>query len=181
MNKKNYFVLVISIFLIATICGCDNFKTYNSIENQGNSQIYTNNLSNYEKEDLSEDEIQALSLTLNDEFKAEATYQKVIDKFGEIRPFTNIINAEQKHSDALISIFEKYNLTIPDNDWYNKVKEQDSIKDACKEGVNAEIENIDLYDNLLSKIDNQDIIFIFESLRDASKYNHLPAFQRCSS
>ena len=37
----------------------------------------------------------ALMMTLDDEYKAEATYVAVIDKFGEIRSFANIIEAER--------------------------------------------------------------------------------------
>ena len=39
---------------------------------------------------LDEKTQQALLDALNDEYKALATYQKVIEQFGEIRPFTNI-------------------------------------------------------------------------------------------
>ena len=126
------------------------------------------------------DEIQSLELTLNDEYKAEAIYQKVIDKFGEVKPFINIINAEQRHSSALLEIYDRYGLSKPINEWFDKVPEFDSIQEACAAGVEAEIENVALYDGLFSKIDNQDIIAVFTSLRDASKNNHLPAFQRCA-
>ena len=43
------------------------------------------------------------------------------------------------------------------------------------------IENAALYDELFSKVDNQDIIAVFTSLRDASQDKHLPAFQRCAN
>ena len=38
---------------------------------------------------------------LDDERKAEASYAVVIDKFGPVRPFSNIIEAEQRHASAL--------------------------------------------------------------------------------
>ena len=107
--------------------------------------------------------------------------QKVLDKFGDIGPFNNIIYAEQKHSDSLIQIYEKYDLAIPENNWYDKVPEFNSVKEACEAGIIAEIENIALYDDLFSQVDNQDITTIFTSLRDASEYKHLPAFERCAT
>lgn len=36
-----------------------------------------------------------------DEYKARDTYQKIIDKFGPVRPFINIVEAEQSHIEIL--------------------------------------------------------------------------------
>ena len=131
------------------------------------------------KEDISESEIEALGLAINDEYKARATYKKVIEKFGEVKPFSNIINSEENHINELKNLYNKYDLEIPADEWYDKVPEFDSVAEACQAGVDAEIENAALYDELFSKIDNQDITAVFTSLRDASNNNHLPAFQRC--
>ena len=47
---------------------------------------------------------------INDEYKARATYRLVISKFGEIRPFTNIVEAEGRHIQALLPLFDKYDI-----------------------------------------------------------------------
>lgn len=147
---------------------------------QLNEQQHTEtHMDTFPYEDVSESEKEALDITLNDEYKARATYKKVIEKFGEVRPFSNIINAETSHADELIRLYEKYGLDIPDDDWYDKVPEFDSVEAACEAGVQAEIENADLYDEQFSKVDNQDIIAVFTALRDASRIKHLPAFERC--
>jgi hypothetical protein len=39
---------------------------------------------------------------LDDEYKAEATYAAVITRFGPVRPFINIVEAERRHAGALI-------------------------------------------------------------------------------
>jgi hypothetical protein len=171
-----YFLALVLMLLVA---GCTTSGSNQGL-NQQNSQHSNDYLDNLPSEEISGDEKEALIATLNDEFKAEATYQKVMDKFGEIRPFSNIINAEQRHSDSLIVLFNKYDLKIPENDWYEKVSEFDSIQEACQAGVEAEIENVGLYDEMFSKVDNQDIIQVFTSLRAASQEKHLPAFERCN-
>jgi hypothetical protein len=131
--------------------------------------------------DLSTLEIEALKITLEDEYKAEMIYQNVLDKFGEnTRPFSNIINAETKHSSKLIELFNKYNLEVPENTWYDKVPTFESVQKACKAGVQAEIDNAELYDSLFKNVEKKDIIFVFTNLRDASIDKHLPAFKRCS-
>ncbi|MBD3318691.1 DUF2202 domain-containing protein [Candidatus Woesearchaeota archaeon] len=129
---------------------------------------------------LTDSEFQALKLTLEDEYKAEATYQKVLDTFGNVRPFSNIIRAEQTHSEALIVLFEQFGIEVPVNEWYENVPAFLSIQGACQEGVQAEIANVALYDRLLVDVQNDDIRAVFERLRDASKNNHLPAFERCA-
>jgi hypothetical protein len=60
----------------------------------------------------------------------------------------------------------------------NYTKEINS--EACAAGVQAEIDNAALYDELFSMVDNTDIIRVFTSLQQASETKHLPAFERCA-
>ena len=130
--------------------------------------------------ELSQSEIDALEMALDDEYKAWSTYQAVIDKFGDVRPFVNIIGAEESHIAALKTLFERYGLDVPENEWVGNVPEFDTVNDACHGGVDAEIENGALYDELFSMIEHDDILEVFHNLRDASLEQHLPAFERCA-
>ncbi|GAK59066.1 hypothetical protein U27_06042 [Candidatus Vecturithrix granuli] len=121
---------------------------------------------------------QALLDALNDEYKALATYQQVIKQFGEIRPFTNIMKAEQTHVEELLPLFEKYGVAVPENEWIGKIPAFASIEDALKAGVQAEIENAQIYDEFFTFVQEQDVLQVFKQLRDASQDKHLPAFQR---
>ena len=117
---------------------------------------------------------------INDEYKARAIYRLVITTFGEIRPFINIVEAENRHIEALLPLFKKYDVTVPENDWSSRVEAPSSILDACRLGVEAEIENAEMYDRLLdSTIGYPDVQDVLIQLQRASKENHLPAFQRC--
>ena len=60
----------------------------------------------------------ALIAAIQDEYKAKAVYQKVINTFGEVRPFSNIIKAEEQHIQELLPLFEKYGVEVPKNNWY---------------------------------------------------------------
>jgi hypothetical protein len=124
---------------------------------------------------------QALNEAIQDEYKARALYQKVMEKFGTIRPFSNIIKAEEQHISELKPIFEKYGIDIPQDEWYEKVPEFATVQEACEAGVKAEIENAGMYDEFFTFVKEQDIIDTFTRLRDASQEKHLPAFQRCAS
>ena len=95
---------------------------------------------------------------INDEYKARATYHLVISQFGEIRPFINIVEAESRHIEALLPLFEKYNVTVPEDDWESGIELPSSILEACRVGVEAEIENAEMYNRLLqSTIEYPDV------------------------
>ena len=51
---------------------------------------------------------------------------------------------------------------------------------ACAGAVQAEIENIELYDEFFDMDLPDDLERVFESNRRASLENHLPAFQGCA-
>jgi hypothetical protein len=122
----------------------------------------------------------ALIEALNDEYKARATYLHVISKFGEIRPFINIAEAEGRHIEALLPLFIKYEIAIPEDNWYSRIQPPDSIIEACRIGVESEIENAEMYSRLLdSTREYPDVQHVLMQLQRASAENHLPAFQRC--
>ena len=66
---------------------------------------------------LTDREIEDLLMALDDEYKARATYRQVLADFGEVRPFSNIVEAEQRHIDALLVLFERYGIEVPDDPW----------------------------------------------------------------
>lgn len=130
---------------------------------------------------LSDAEVDALHEALDDEYKAIATYDRVLADFGAVRPFVDIVEAERRHVRALTGIFDRYGLPLPDDPWRDRAPRYESIQAACSAGVEAEIENAAMYDRLIEVTSRTDIIDVFENLRRASQENHLRAFRRCSS
>ena len=128
--------------------------------------------------DLSESEVEALLMALDDEYKAWSIYDQVIADFGAVRPFTSIQKAEENHIAALVTLFDRYGLDVPANEWPGDVPSFDSLSEASEAGVQAEIDNVALYDQLFSMVDNPDIVRVFTSLQRASQTKHLPAFER---
>jgi hypothetical protein len=129
---------------------------------------------------LTETEIRALNEALDDEYCAWATYDQVIADFGEVRPFSNIREAEARHIDALCTMFTRYGLPVPENPWPGKVVRYASLREACEAGVAAEIANGELYKRLLGTTERPDILRVFRNLQEASQRRHLPAFRRCA-
>ena len=122
-----------------------------------------------------------LTKALMDEYHARNTYQKIIDTFGAIRPFCNIVLAEQRHIDFLLPLYEKHSIVVPPEPDTTgmTVPATATVAEACKIAVLAEEENISLYDELLAGTDKQDVLAVFQRLQTASRDNHLPAFRRC--
>ncbi|HEX6123893.1 MAG TPA: ferritin family protein [Pyrinomonadaceae bacterium] len=122
----------------------------------------------------------ALIAALADERRAHATYEAVAAKFGEARPFSNIVNAERRHESFLLPLFEKYKVTVPENEFTKeKVVVPATLADACRQAVEGEKANIRMYERFLVFAKESDIRETFTYLRDASNNNHLPAFERC--
>jgi hypothetical protein len=122
---------------------------------------------------------QVLNEALLDEYKARDTYRKIIDTFGAVRPFVNIVEAEQRHIDSLLALYEKYELPLPAIPDPDQIDIPDNLLKACQMGVDAEIENLTMYDRLIQTTDLPDVIEVLKRLQAASRDNHLPAFQRC--
>ncbi len=130
---------------------------------------------------LSTAEVEALLEALDDEYRAWATYDQVIADFGPERPFINIRDAEARHIQALLPLFERYGIPVPNNPWRGQIPHYPDLQSACAAGVTAEIENAALYDRLNAATTRPDILDVFARLRDASQQRHLPAFQRCAN
>lgn len=124
---------------------------------------------------------QILAMALDDEYKAYETYQKVVERFGNNPPFSHIVEAEKRHIEALLSLHQAYGVTPSPNQWMGTISIPSSFEACCALGVQAEIENIKLYDYLLGFAVEADIRDVLYRLQAASYNNHLPAFKQCLS
>ncbi|QKF58790.1 ferritin-like domain-containing protein [Aliarcobacter lanthieri] len=123
---------------------------------------------------------QILQIAVYDEFEAYETYSRIIEKFGNITPFINIKEAEAVHYSVLIQLMQKYNIEVPINDFSTAIINiPNTIIECCELGVAGEINNISMYNNLLSFAVDSDIIDVLFKLQAASYNNHLPAFRNC--
>lgn len=125
-------------------------------------------------------EVAALTKAMNEEYGALNTYQAAIAQFGNIYPFSQIARAEQQHVNALAQLFTKYGLPVPANPGLATTPTWESVAAACQTGVDAEIADAALYDQLKPSVDNADILRVFANLQAASLNSHLPAFEACN-
>jgi hypothetical protein len=131
--------------------------------------------------DVPDDVVAAMQAGLMDEYHAYAVYEAVMAQFGTYAPFTNIQRAELQHINTWTFMFERYSLDMPDAPVFD-LPEFATLADACQAAADAEIANFDLYDNMLETFVNYpDLTQIATSLRNASEFSHLPAFEQCAN
>lgn len=122
----------------------------------------------------------ALNEAIQDEYKTMLFYQKTIDKFGQVKPYINIVDAEVKHQQSLAKLFQNYGLEVPTSQWKDsEITTFSSVQASCANCYQAEIDNIALYDKYLSLDLPDDVRKVFENNRAASLNKHLPAFANC--
>jgi len=92
---------------------------------------------------------QALMAALDDEYHGRATYRAVLDAYGDVRPFVNIVGSEVRHIQALRRLFERYGVAIPQDPWPPRVSAPASLEAACEAALEAERENAVLYEQLI--------------------------------
>ena len=117
-----------------------------------------------------------LSYAIQDEYLARAEYDWITTTFGSARPFTNIMRAEETHIEALQPLFTAYGITAPADEGASRAVAVGSLTEAYQAGVNAEVNNIAMYETFLDQNLPDNIRAVFESLMHASE-NHLRAFQ----
>ncbi|WP_335871647.1 DUF2202 domain-containing protein [Bacillus sp. 2205SS5-2] len=119
-----------------------------------------------------------LTASLQNEYKAQARYNAIIQEFDQFIPFVQIKEAEQRHIDAIQRLFEDYNLPIPENKAQLTINTPNSLKDAFNQSVRAEINNIEMYEEFIH-LDNlpSDVERIMNNNAKASRMN-LSALER---
>jgi hypothetical protein len=117
-----------------------------------------------------------LTYAIQDEYLAKAEYELIMDKYGVIRPFSSIVKSEEQHIAYLVDLFRNYGFAVPEDTAKDHVVLPRDLKSSFETGVQAEIENIAMYEAFLERELPADVRDVFEKLKSASE-NHLRAFQ----
>lgn len=123
-----------------------------------------------------------LTYAIQDEYVARAEYIAIMAKFGQMAPYSNIKESEEQHIQWLKDMFATLKLTVPADKSAQYIHVPATLKEAAQTGVQAEIDNIAMYQRFLAQPILKDpkyaaIVDLFTRLRDASR-NHLEGFQR---
>lgn len=116
------------------------------------------------------------------EYAASASYQAVIDEFGEVEPYVTIRQGEERHIMALTRQLERMGVEVPDNPYLGEVAAPADLQAAAQAWADGEVENVALYDRLAAMAaDDSRLTHVFGNLRYASQEEHLPAFEAAAA
>lgn len=111
------------------------------------------------------------------EYAAAASYLAVLDEYGSVEPYQSIYQSELRHIDALIRQLEKTGVVVPENPYLGKVTIPDNLVSIAEAEARVEVLNVEMYDLLISKTENANLIKVLSNLRIASLESHLPTFE----
>jgi len=139
---------------------------------------------------LTEDEQEGLLQMREEEKLARDVYIEMYALYGKTI-FSNIIESEQRHMDAIKGLLDRYHLEDPAavngvgvfsdshiQELYNELyaKGTRSLNDALEVGVIIEELDIADLEQLLNQTTNRDITRVYKNLLEGS-YEHLAAFE----
>ena len=113
------------------------------------------------------------------EYAAYASYQAVLDEYGDVEPYATIAAAELRHIQSLKRQLEKYGIDYPStNSYLGTIEAPSDLEEAAQAWVVGEIANVEMYDDYLTIVRAYpDLYRVFSNLRSASLEKHLPAFE----
>jgi hypothetical protein len=120
---------------------------------------------------------ETLTYAIQDEYLAYARYRAFIERFGEQRPFTNIVEAENMHIMLLKSLLGKYGLPVPNDESGEFVTVPGTLEEAVKAAAEAEKAGIRMYDTFLKQDLPSDVSAVYGVLSNANQ-NHVRALER---
>ena len=118
-----------------------------------------------------------LMYAVQDEYLAHGEYLAIVDKFGSQKPYTNIISAEETHLAYLKEVYLAYGLDFPADESAGHIVVPANLLEAAETGVQAEIDNIAMYELFLTYDLPENVFEVFSALKSGSD-SHLLAFQK---
>ena len=119
-----------------------------------------------------------LNFAIQDEYLARNQYTTIVDTFGKVRPFSNIVISEERHIAYLQPLFTDRGWDIPTDKSQTHVIKVKTFPEALNIGVQTETDNIAMYEYFLQQRElPSDLKTTFELLLAASK-KHLQAFSK---
>ena len=194
--KKIWLAALLLPALMLTGCDTtdDDLPPLSSVDEAGNTTINLQNLQTtldtIAPGELNEQEIDGLMYMREEEKLAHDVYTVLYAQWSQ-RVFDNISNSEQTHTEAVLALIDRYELSDP-----AAGNEIGVFSDATLQGLNdtlvasgasslvdalmvgAAIEEIDMIDinRYIDQVeDNDDIVLVYENLLKGSR-NHLRAF-----
>ena len=121
--------------------------------------------------------LSALDSALRSKFKTCALYRMVLQAFGPVKPFKDLLKIEEKYRLVLTGLARRYDRPSPADEWEGQVAIPVSFVEACEEAIQQERENDRLYTSLLDQIADPAQRRVLMRMRNVSQISQLPSFK----
>ncbi|MDC7219954.1 MAG: hypothetical protein PQJ59_08440 [Spirochaetales bacterium] len=118
-----------------------------------------------------------LLYALQDEHLALAEYEAIMAAYDVTRPYSNIAKAEETHIGYVEELYKELDKNIPAVSTEGKTILPASLEEAARIGVQAELDNIAMYEKFLAGDLPENVREVFVDLKESSE-KHLSAFER---
>ncbi|CZE48547.1 hypothetical protein [Campylobacter geochelonis] len=118
-----------------------------------------------------------LQAAIKDEQIAFATYANIVQKFGDIKPFSAIMQTQLKFIQELSYMIKKQGEEPQEAD-ISDIEEAKSIEEAYEIALVIERKTIRFYEKMISNVQNEEIKDLFYRLQASSYNDNLPAFRK---
>ncbi|MFN7120177.1 MAG: DUF2202 domain-containing protein [Saprospiraceae bacterium] len=199
MRKQMKFLWILGLMVIPMLlsnCSDEDapLPFFFQVDENGYSRMNRNHLqqqlNGVAKQALSDAEKASLAFMREEELLAYDVYTELYKRYP-LPIFSNIAQSEKTHTEAVLVLLERYELNDPAanhttgvftnttlQNLYNTLLARGLQREVAALQVGALIEEVDIADlkvQLAEKVDNQDIIMVYENLMKGSR-NHLRAF-----
>ncbi|MFH0736676.1 MAG: DUF2202 domain-containing protein [bacterium] len=193
---KTKLVVTAVLFIVSLfIYGCannpsDSSDANNSVLDQVDQELNSSVLDKFAYLDLSDSEIASLKFMREEEKLARDVYSVFYRKYNMVI-FKNINKSETVHTNAIKYLLNKYGIEDPSaidqpgvfanqdlQNLYNQLIGRGNVSAIEALKVGALIEEVDILDlihQLNEEVNNQDIVYVYNKLKNGSQ-NHLRAF-----
>lgn len=127
---------------------------------------------------MSADPCRILDAALDDEYRARAIYRAVIARFGPVRPFVTVVEAEDRLVRRLQDLYGGLGEHPPADRWAGRVDPPETLDDAWVLAVRTEIDCLCDIERLLLEAGDGDLRRMLTEVRGLSRSVALPAFKR---
>ncbi len=101
----------------------------------------------------------------------------VLQAFGPVQPFKDLLKIEEKYRMILTSLAKRYDRALPADEWEGQIAIPVSFVEACEEAIQLERENDRLYTASLDRMDDPALRRLLMRMRNVSQISHQPNFK----
>ncbi len=120
---------------------------------------------------------ETLDATLRSKYRTCALYRMVLQAFGPVQPFKDLLKIEEKYRMILAGLARRYGHAMPVDEWEGQVAIPVSFVEACEEAIQLELENDRLYLARLDICEEPALRRVMMRIRNVSQMSHQPSFR----